>query len=369
MQHPPPPRIWYLPTHPIENPNKPGKVRRVANAASKFKGVSLNNALLTGPDLLANLLEIILRFRKHSVGVLADIEGMFMQVAIREEDQSALRFLWLKDGIVRQYQYARLIFGATCSPSCAIFTLHRCAADLSDRFPDVYEAVLNNFYMDDFIMSFATAEAARRLASNLRTVLQHGGFRLTKFVSNNPAALTALPEEDMEIIRNTTKVLGQTWCLSNDTFTAPTPKTIDPPQTLRQLFSMVSSIFDPIGLLAPFLIQLKVVLQILWKRGQTWDQPVPDDLQPRINKLATQYATMPDISVPRQISPLLTSAELHVFTDASISAFSAVIYARQPPSDTTPARLVFVLGKSRVAPIKQRSVPKLVLEASVLGVR
>ena len=266
MQHPPPRRIWYLPTHPVENPNKPGKVRRVANAASKLKGVSLNNALLTGPDLLANLLEIILRFRKHPVGVLADIEGMFMQVAIREEDQSALRFLWLEDGIVYQYQYARLIFGATCSPCCAIFALHRCAADLSDRFPDVYEAVLHNFYMDDIIMSFATAEAARRLASNLRTVLQHGGFRLTKFVSNNPASLTALPEEDMEIIQNR---LGQTWCLSNDTFTAPTPKTIDPPQTLRQLFSMVSSFFDPIGLLAPFVIQLKVILQNLWKRGQT----------------------------------------------------------------------------------------------------
>ena len=122
-------------------------------------------------------------------------------------------------------------------------------------------------------------------------------------------------------------------------------------------------------MLAPFVIQLKVILQNLWKRGQTWDQAVPDDLRPRINKLATQYATMPDISVPRQISPLLTSAELHIFIDASISAFSGVIYARQPPSDTTPARLVFVLGKSRVAPIKQRSVPKLELEASVLEVR
>ena len=246
---------------------------------------------------------------------------MFMQVAIREEDQSALRFLWLEDGIVRQYQYARLIFGATCSPCCTIFGLHRCAADLSDRFPDVYEAVLNNFYMDHFITSFATAEAARLLASNLRTVLQPRGFHLTKFVSNYPAALTALPEDDMEIIQNTTKVLGQNWCLSNHTFTAPTPKTIDPPQTLRQLFSMVSSIFDPIRLLAPFVIQLKVILQNLWKRGQTWDQHVPDDLQPRINKFATQYATMPDISVPRQISPLLTSAEHHIFTDAYI-AFS-----------------------------------------------
>ena len=82
-----------------------------------------------------------------------------------------------------------------------------------------------------------------------------------------------------------------------------------------------------------------------------------------------QYATMPDIAVPRQISPLLTSAEIHIFTDDSSSAFSAVIYARQTPSDNTPARLVFVLAKSCVAATKQRSVPKLEPEAAVLGVR
>ena len=205
MQHLPPPRIWYLPTHPFENPNKPGKVRRVANAASKFKGVSLKNALLTGPDLLANLLEIIICFRKHPVGVLADIEGMFMQVAIRKEDQFALRFLWLEDGIVRQYQYARLIFGATCSPCCAIFALHRCAADLSDSFPDVYEAVLNNFYMDDFIMSFATAEAARSLASNLRTVLQHEGSALPSSFRMIPPLLLLFPKKTWKSFRTLRK--------------------------------------------------------------------------------------------------------------------------------------------------------------------
>ena len=124
-----------------------------------------------------------------------------MQVAIREENQSALRFLWLEIGIVCHYQYIRLILCATCSPCCAIFALHRCAADLSDRFPDVYEAVLKKFYIDDFIRSFANAEDDRRLASNLHSVLQHGGFRLKKVVSNNPAAFTALPEEDKEIIQ------------------------------------------------------------------------------------------------------------------------------------------------------------------------
>ena len=124
-QHPPPNKIWYLPTHPVENPNKPGKIPRVANAASKFKDCSLNTCLLTGPDLLADFLELILRFREHAIGVLSDIEGMFMQIAIRKEDQTALRFLWLEDNSIRQYKYIRLIFGANCSPCCAIFVLRK----------------------------------------------------------------------------------------------------------------------------------------------------------------------------------------------------------------------------------------------------
>ena len=102
MTHPPPEHIWYLPTHSVENPNKPAKVRCVAKAASMFKGTSLNDNLLTGQD-----------FAKHVLGVLADIEDMFMQIAIQPEDQSALRFLWLEDDLVRQYQYTtRLTIGA-----------------------------------------------------------------------------------------------------------------------------------------------------------------------------------------------------------------------------------------------------------------
>ena len=135
MQNPPPEKIRYLPTHPVENPNIPGKVRCVANAASKYKNESLNSNLLAGRDLLANLLELILRFREHAVGVLADIEGMFMQIAIRPEDQSAFRFLRMSDNYVLQYHYIRLIFGANCSPFCAIFVLRRCAQDLASQFP------------------------------------------------------------------------------------------------------------------------------------------------------------------------------------------------------------------------------------------
>ena len=95
MQEPQPERIWYLPLHPVENSNKPGRVRRVANAASKFRGKSLNSNLLTGPDLPNNLLGFLVRFGEHPVAVLADVESMFMQIAIHKIDQSALRFLRL----------------------------------------------------------------------------------------------------------------------------------------------------------------------------------------------------------------------------------------------------------------------------------
>ena len=135
MQAPTPESIWYLPHQPVTNPNKPVKMRRVANAASKFRGESLNSNLLTGPDLLSNLVGVLLRFREHPVAVLSYIDGMFMQIAVRQEDQSALRFLWMIDNSIQQFQFTRLIFGATCSPFCAIYVLNKCAEDNKSEFP------------------------------------------------------------------------------------------------------------------------------------------------------------------------------------------------------------------------------------------
>ena len=102
-----PDRISYL---PVENIDKPGKVRRVANAASKFCGQLINSNPLTGPDLLKNLLAVLMRFREHPVAVLADIEGMLMQISIIQIDQSALHFFWLADNQIHQYQFTRVIF-------------------------------------------------------------------------------------------------------------------------------------------------------------------------------------------------------------------------------------------------------------------
>ena len=87
-------RKWYLPHHPVINPEKPGKVRRVCDDAAKFQGSSLNSHLLSCPDLLNNLVRIFMQFQEEKVALSGDIEAMFNQVAIPEADQGALRFLW-----------------------------------------------------------------------------------------------------------------------------------------------------------------------------------------------------------------------------------------------------------------------------------
>ena len=130
-------REWYLPHHPVVHPHKPGKVRRVLNGAAKFQGQSLNNSLLTGPDLLQSLIHILFRFRQYPNAVSADTEGMFLQVGVIPEDRPSLHILWREDPAseIAVYHYIRHIFGSKDSPTCANYALRRTATDNKATFP------------------------------------------------------------------------------------------------------------------------------------------------------------------------------------------------------------------------------------------
>ena len=127
-----------------------------------------------------------MRFRQYKIAGTGDIEAIFTQVAIRSEDQDALRFLWNKDGEEKIFKYKRLIFGATFSPSCAIYMLHRCAEDNKLSNPKAYAAIRNNFYMDDYLQSFSTTKNAAITTTELKNTLEKSGSELTKFSSNDP---------------------------------------------------------------------------------------------------------------------------------------------------------------------------------------
>ena len=122
----PPGRTWYVPTFLVTNPNKPEKPRLVFDAASKHQGVCLNDALINGPLLLFNLHDLLLQFRERPYAVSMDIEKMFLQVRVREEDQAAFRFLWRRpgdEGPPIAYQMQVEIFGASSSPTSCTYVL------------------------------------------------------------------------------------------------------------------------------------------------------------------------------------------------------------------------------------------------------
>ena len=380
------PREWYLPHHPVIHPNKRGKVRRVLNGAAKFQGSSVNNALLTGPDLLQNLIHILIRFRQNPYAVSADIEGMFLQVGVIPDDRPSLRFLWrdYPAAEVAVFQYVRHIFGSKDSPTCANYALRRTATDKTSQFPEAAHSVINNFYMDDYLESSPTIEEATRKAKDLVKLLSLGGFKLTKFVSNvrtiPPQVETdpSIPTETKEIpsTEESSHVLGLKWNHSSDTLVVSrgTNPEIKAKVTQRIVLSLVSSVYDPIGLVAPYTVKARLLLKDIWRlSGQQWDDDLPPEVVSKFLDWSEELPGLSDIVIPRAyFQGKVETLELHPFGDSSQDVFSAVAFLRAKivkKENQEQTQLAFVFGKARVAPMKALTIPKLELPASLLAAR
>ena len=220
---------------------------------------------MVGPDLLQNLIFVLLRFRQHKYAVSADIEGMFLQVGVREEDQPSLLFLWREDSTssVAVHQNTRHIFGARDSLTCANFALQKTASDNQAEYPEAASAVVQNFIMDDCLDSFQNRDDALKLGRDLTSLLKLGGFNLIKFVSNVPDLRTALDPDNRESNSSvkdicaspdqSSHVPGLKWAHVKDTLVVSrgVGRPLDKAITQRTVLSFVSSVFDPIGLVAP----------------------------------------------------------------------------------------------------------------------
>ena len=192
---------------------------------------------------------------------------MFLQVGVREEDQLSLRFLWRKDptSSVVVHQYTRHIFGARDSPTCANFALQKTASDNQAEYPNAASAVVQTFYMDD---SFQNRDDALKLGRDLISLLKLGGFRLTKFVSNVPDVTTALDPDNCESKSSVKDIcaspeqsshfLALKWDHVKDTLvnSRGVDRPLDKAITQRTVLSFVSSVFDPIGLVALYTVKL-----------------------------------------------------------------------------------------------------------------
>ncbi|XP_062709120.1 uncharacterized protein LOC134288391 [Aedes albopictus] len=379
---------WYLPGFPVTNPNKPGKVRIVWDAAACAYGTSLNSALLKGPDLLCSLLTILLQFRERRIALTGDIREMFHQVLIRTEDQFSQCFYWMNErGQTEVYAMQVMTFGACCSPTTAQFVKNANADRFACDYPTAHQAITKSHYVDDMLVSVDTEEQAIQLAKDVRHVHQQGGFEIRNWISNSSMVLAALQGVDtdekcldLSSELTTEKVLGMWWNTTDDVFTYKVGwNRYDPAllggerrPTKREVLRVLMTIFDPLGLISHFLSYLKILLQQIRRSGVQWDDEIEDDAY---DKWLTWLKVLPrveHVKISRCYnSEYLTNeadeVQLHTMVDASENGMAAVCYLRFAHKGS--ASCSIVAAKCRVAPLKFTSIPRLELEAAVIGAR
>ena len=376
---------WYLPHHAVHNVNKPGKIRVVFDCSARYHGTSLNENVMPGPDLTNRMIGVLIRFREEPIAMMADVEAMFHQVRVSVADRDCLRFLWYPDGDLHQdpmiYRMAVHLFGGAWSPSCCSFALRRTAEDSRHDFDeDTVHTVLSNFYVDDCLKSVATVEQATRLARQLMSLLQRGGFKLTKWVCNSSVVMSSIPEEHC---RNQSHIcfqddgsfgeraLGVMWDTEADKLTFAVTMN-NKPFTRRGVMSVVCSLFDPLGLVSPFILPAKRIMQELCRRKVSWDDNLPDTELNSWKKWTKDLSRLCEVRVNRCVKPrhlsTVANRQLHHFSDASQCGYGVATYLRL--TDITRQRSCQLLfAKSRLAPMKAVTIPRLELSAAALAVK
>ena len=205
---------------------------------------------------------------------------------------------------------------------------------------------------------------------------------MKKWISNSDAVTEAIPE-DLKSISNTkqvevetntegSSVLGLQWTVTDDSFQLcrGTNKEVEAPITQRKILSLVSSVFDPIGLFAPFSVHMRRLLKGIWTmNGPHWDNEVEPDDESELLRWKKQLPIVAETSIDRRyFNRERDKTEHHVLADVYEDTMYAVAYLRSQPKKYS-ADLAFVIVKCRVAPMRHLSIPRLELPAAVMAVR
>jgi len=139
--------------------------------------------------------------------------------------------------------------------------------------------------------------------------------------------------------------------------------------TKRTVLSLTAKLFDPLGWLSPTTVLAKIFIQSTWLLGVDWDTPLPDTEVRQWWRFQAELYRLEQINIPRWLGGGTTDCriEIHGFADASVRAYSAVIYLKTEEGGTRDVRLF--AARTKVAPLKQISLPRLELSAATLLVR
>ena len=376
---------YYVPHHPVfKESSSSTKVRIVFDASAKDpNGNSLNDCLLKGPNLLPDIAAVLLRFRIHKFALNRDLRKMFCQTAVIPDHQRYQLYLWRDCNSNIQpkiYAMQRMMFGVTSSPFLAIQSVlcHSLSDNIVSRYgTHIHDWLVQNMYMDDIHFGGDTVEEVVKMQSDLVDFFRSGGWEILKFASNSAEVLSCIPEEQRlpNLVLDfdnkdfgEAASLGLKWDTLKDYFYCKVSEKLlkfDAIVTKKSVLSKVGQIFDLFGFLAAFIIRAKILIQKLWQKKLSWDEPLPEDNAKEYQEWVEELSEIESIKVPR--CPFLTvkppySIQIHGFCDASENAYAAVTYLRIESS--TAIKVSYLMAKTRVAPVKPVSIPRLELMAA-----
>ena len=390
--------VLYLPHHEVHKPeSRSTPLRIVFNSSASYMGSSLNDFLAKGPDCLNNILGVLMRFRQDFVGLIGDIKKMYNSVDISLLDQNCHRFLWREmdaDRTPDHYALTTVTFGDRPGGAIAMIALRK-TAEISSQCPSAKRLIECNSYVDDLLTSVVDHSEAHRLMEEVELVLNTGGFEIKEWTVSGDRNVSLMHPK---IVEKEEKVLGLSWDPQEDIFMFKVQLnfskkmkncfqgpylTVDDlekelPTVLsrRIILRQVASIYDPLGMVTPFTLKMKLLMRELVvdmsadgkKLG--WDEAVDEEFHRKWTLLFKEMFEMEYISFKRCLKPkdAVGNPDLVVFSDGSMKAFGAVAYVRWRLLDGS-IECALVASKSKLAPLRQVTVPRLELCGAVLACR
>ncbi|KAJ8719806.1 hypothetical protein PYW08_011981 [Mythimna loreyi] len=370
---------YYLPHHGVlRESSTTTKLRTVFDASAvTTSGISFNEIQMVGPTVQDDLLSILLRFRQHKFVISADIEKMFRSIKIVPSQRSLQQIVFRYDSshCLKTYTLNTVCQGTASAPYLATKCLSTLASTVSDS--NVKYSIAHDFYCDDLLSGASTVSEAIDLCKGITATLNSAKLNIRKWKSNNTLILNELFSGqiiDSNTVldlsdNNTSKTLGLYWLCQQDTLSFSINIELHEKVTKRHILSVISQIFDPLGLVGPCVVEAKLIMQKLWVNKCSWDEEVSSEILHQWSVFANTLPCLNKLQIPRWVlSDLCVKIEIHIFTDASQSAYGACVYIRSVCNSGL-VRVQLLVSKNKVAPIKPTTIPRLELCGALLGAR